>query len=218
MSIGKGNPMNLQNLQGIDYIELDADKLVNNLKQRWATILLLVVLFCTLAFLLTIFEAPSYSASAAVTLLDDKSDPVLDWRRIDINKQLLNDYQVLLGTNRLISKALKNINNPSAVDDIKSRLNIWADEKARIITVNYEDADKRLAAALPNELVRLLAEETYDIIPNRSLRVLYTAREQDQNSSANLPRRIMMGGLAGLIAGCILLLIPQSRKSLYQGE
>lgn len=210
--------MTSDNLKGIDYIEIDTEKLARSLKQRWGTMMLLVLLFCALAFLLTIFQHPVYSASAAVTLLDDASDPVLDWRRIDINKKLLHDYLGLLSTNRLISKALKNINSSADVDDVRSRLSIWADEVARIVHVSYEDTDKRLAAALPNELVRLLVDETHDIIPNRSLRVLYAAREQDQNSTRNYLRRILMGGLAGFFAGCILLLVPQSRKCLYQGE
>lgn len=206
------------NLKGIDYIEIDADKLIGNLKQRWGAMILLVLLFCTMAFLLTIFQPLSYSASAAVTLLDDDSDPVLDWRRIDINKQLFKDYMALISTNRLIAKALQNINSPDTVDDVRSRLSVRADEAARTLRISYEDTDKRLAAALPNELARLLIEETQDIIPNRSLRMLYTARIPDENSSGNLPRRIWIGGLAGLAAGCLLLLIPQSRKSRRQGK
>ncbi|MGF1504209.1 MAG: YveK family protein, partial [Anaerolineae bacterium] len=133
-----------------DYLDL--------LRKRWWLPLVSVFVVGLIGYLLTPAPEILYRSTVKV-LLNQSRVAIPDENTIREAQRIANTYAELMKVDRVIALVRQNVDSPSGVGDIRSRIEVDVVPNTNIMNISVEDPDPQMAADIANELVAVFIQQ-----------------------------------------------------------
>lgn len=171
-------------------------------------IILSLVLCAALAFSYTYFlVTPLYQATAKIYIVSASNDSVVNLSDLQIGASLTADYQELLLSRPLLQDVINNLSLNMDYKTLESMISITNTTDTRILKILVTSPDPQESANIANELVNQAGIYLPNIMETDSPNLVESAVAPNGKSSPSYSRNTMLGGLAGAILCCVVLLV-----------
>lgn len=186
--------------------EINLKELFDYLKERILVITIIVLAVLVVGCVYSIFlKTPMYKSQTTFVLVSDDGTAgggSYSQAEANLNKNLVATYSDLVKSNRVIDKVIKNLSLSYSVNGLKSRITVTNTTNTEIIKINVEDADRALAAAIANEIIKVFGEEIKEIYRLQNVSIVDKAVEAESAYNVNIVKDIIIYLLVGLVIAC----------------
>lgn len=185
---------------------VNIQQIVQTLKKRIVFILTTTLLFLILGAIVTFFiMIPRYEASTQILVNQSQEEnqeaPTTD---IESSRELISTYNVIMTSPAILEPVIENANFDGSVGELRSKINVSAEEESQVASVTVSDSDPEKAVILANTLGRTFEERIPNIMNIDNVSILSEAQLEESNNpvspnpSLNLIASLMIGLLVGI--------------------
>ena len=191
---------NNKRLYDEEEIEIDLGNLFFYLlKKKWA--ILLCTLIATLIGLIVngFMITPQYTASSRIYVLNKSSENTIAVQDIQMSKELLGDYEVLITGNNVTKEVIKEFDLDMKPEELSKKIKVTAPDNTRILQISVTDEDPKLAADIANLVWKIAGTQLKEIMGVDAVNLVYAAEMPKEPSSPDVIKNTILSGMAGLI-------------------
>ena len=167
-------------------------------------IILCLILGAAVAFSYTYFlVTPLYQATAKIYIVSASNDSVVNLSDLQIGASLTADYQELLLSRPLLQDVINNLSLNMDYNTLESMISITNTTDTRILKILVTSPDPQESADIANELVNQAGIYLPNIMETDAPNLVAPASK----SSPSYSKNTMLGGLAGAVLCCAVLLV-----------
>lgn len=178
-------------------------------------IILCLILGAAIAFGVTKFLiTPLYQATSSIYIVSASNNSVVNLTDLQIGAQLTADYQELLVSRPLLEDVIKNLDLKDAdgekamsVDALRDMIAVTNTSDTRILKITVTSPDPDESADIANELVDQACIYLPQIMETDEPNLVEEAIPPASKSSPSYSKNIMLGGLAGAVLCCGVLVL-----------
>ncbi|MBM6716085.1 capsular polysaccharide biosynthesis protein [Gemmiger formicilis] len=171
-------------------------------------IVLCLILGAAVAFSYTYFlVTPLYQATAKIYIVSASNDSVVNLSDLQIGASLTADYQELLLSRPLLQDVINNLSLNMDYKTLESMISISNTQDTRILKILVTSSDPQQSADIANELVRQAGIYLPNIMETDPPNLVEDAIAPSGKSSPSYSKNTMLGGLAGAVLCCAVLLV-----------
>lgn len=171
-------------------------------------IILCLILGAALAFSYTYFlVTPLYQATAKIYIVSASNDSVVDLSDLQIGASLTADYQELLLSRPLLQDVINNLSLDMDYKALEGMISITNTTDTRILKILVTSPDPQESADIANELVNQANIYLPNIMETDTPNLVESAIAPTSKSSPSYSKNTLLGGLAGAILCCAVLLV-----------
>lgn len=171
-------------------------------------IILCLILGAAVAFSYTYFlVTPLYQSTAKIYIVSASNDSVVDLSDLQIGASLTADYQELLLSRPLLQDVINNLSLNMDYKTLESMISITNTEDTRILKILVTSPDPQESANIANELVTQAGIYLPNIMETDPPNLVEDAVAPTAKSSPSYSKNTMLGGLAGAVLCCAVLLV-----------
>lgn len=167
-----------------------------------------------------------YKASATIIVSSQKgkddSSAAMTYNDYTLNIKLVNSYQVLCKTDRVLSQVIKETGIPLKVDQLSNKITVEAQKDTEIISISVEDKDPEIARKISNSLADVFQREVISIMKMDNVQVIDYAELPDApvwpNRMQNLVLALLVGFALGVGVALLIDYLDTTVKSTEQVE
>lgn len=196
-------------------------EILNTLKKRLWLIISIIFGALIISAIITFFiMTPQYEASTQILVNQSENEneqsPTTD---VESSRELISTYNVIITSPAILEPTIEKINYDSEVNDLRSKVNVSAEEESQIATVTVEDSDPQRAVMLANTISETFEEQIPNIMNVDNVSILSEAQLAESDApvspqpALNLILAIMIGTIAGIGLALLLDLLDKSIKS-----
>ena len=175
------------------------------LKKRILLIVLLTLIFGagTFAYARTMLIDYYQAYSVLIVSNSDSTTQVnsLTSSEYNLNIQLVNSYQVLCKTDRVLSQVVQELNLPYSANTLRSMVSVGSQSDTEIIRIGVTNADPQAAQLIANTLSKVFQKEVTEIMKMDNVQIIDEAQLPTAPSGPDRTKYTLMGILLGLAAG-----------------
>lgn len=177
------------------------------LKSRKWIILMIMVLFGTLAYSISRYVIPpTYEASTQILVVPkENGTEVLDSNQIQSSQGLINTYRIIMKSPIILSEVRENIRN--APENLEERIVIESEENSQVITIRATAGSGEMAAGIANELGEVFSNEIPNLMKVDNTQILSPAFVPNAPTEPNIMRNTAIGVMIGFILSSAFVLI-----------
>jgi capsular polysaccharide biosynthesis protein len=145
-----------------------------------------------------------YEASAMIIVSSQKGNQEsagMTYSDYNLNVQLVNSYQVLCKTDRVLSQVIKETGLPISIKDLGKKISVAAQKDTEIISISVEDINPATAQAIANSLADVFQREVVNIMKMDNVQIIDYAEYPEIPVRPNRIRNLILGLAVGLAAG-----------------
>lgn len=203
---------------------MSLNDLIKIIRKRWIFILIPVFLSGTATGLITwLFMEDIYEANAILIVSSQKNkqeDSSISYNDYALSVELVNSYQVLCKTNRILKQVIEETGLDLTTDQLAEKISVSAKADTEIIGIAVKDSDAAVAQNITNVLADVFEQEVARIMKMDNVQIIDYAELPQSPVSPNRVRNTALGLLIGLAAGIGLVimidLLDISIKSMEQ--
>ena len=171
-------------------------------------IILCLILGAAVAFSYTYFlVTPLYQATAKIYIVSASNDSVVDLSDLQIGASLTADYQELLLSRPLLQDVINNLSLNMDYKALEGMISITNTTDTRILKILVTSPDPQESADIANELVNQANIYLPNIMETDTPNLVESAIAPTSKSSPSYSKNTMLGGLAGAVLCCAVLLV-----------
>lgn len=175
------------------------------LKKRILLIALLTIVFGAGAFTYAKTMLVDYYQAYTVLIVSntDSSTAVnsLTSSEYNLNIQLVNSYQVLCKTDRVLGQVVQKLNLPYSVNTLKGMVSVISQSDTEIIRIFVTNTDPQMAQLIANTVSEVFQKEVADIMKMDNVQIIDEAQLPAAPTGPDRTKYAMIGVLLGLAAG-----------------
>ncbi|MGB3260082.1 YveK family protein [Paenisporosarcina sp.] len=184
-----------------------------SLQELFQTIKKRIILILTLTILATLisgivsyfFVTPVYQASTQLLVNKENSDtPILNISEIQTNLQLINTYNVIIKSPRILDIVRKELALDSlTTETLNSKINVSAVGESQVLTITVQDPDQFIARDIANTTASVFKREIIPIMNVDNVDILSkaTAKENQAPIKPNKMLNMAIAMVVGLMLG-----------------
>ena len=180
-------------------------EILSLLKKRILLIVLLTIVFGAGAFTYAKMILIDYYQTYAVLIVSntDSSTAVnsLTSSEYNLNIQLVNSYQVLCKTDRVLGQVVQKLNLPYSVNALKGMVSVGSQSDTEIIRIFVTDTDPQMAQLIANTVSEVFQKEVADIMKMDNVQIIDEAQLPAAPTGPDRTKYLLIGVLLGLAAG-----------------
>lgn len=182
---------------------------VKTLLEKWKTIVWAVLASVIIAFLVLAFLAEdSYVARISFYVGDPSGEAVVDINSLNTAKGLVNDYLVLLKSDRVLDQVVQFINRPGySLGKVRGMIDAQTIQNTSMFEVKVTTNKATLSADVANFIGYLLPYEAEEIFQKAFLKVIDSAKVPVNADYSKWQVCIVISGLLGFGIAVIGVLI-----------
>lgn len=191
-------------------MEIDLMDLLTTLWENIVSIALSACCVALLAYLyVSLTTVPTYTASATMYVINAQdSDASLTYSDLQSSTQLINDSRQLILSNRVIEKAIDNLELEGiTAGQIKSSMSVTIQDDTRFLKVAVVDTDPYRAADIANMICEVSCEAFQEIMNIDKASVVDTATIPSSPSGPNVKKYVFGGAFIGALIMILVVLI-----------
>jgi len=183
-----------------------------SLKELFATLrkrLALIVMITALATMTSgiisyFFITPIYQSSTQILVNQAKGDQsTFQYNEIQTNLQLINTYNVIIKSPRILDKVIDRMNIDESVDSLNEKITVNSEKDSQVVNISVQDENPERAARIANTIATVFQSEIKQIMNVDNVNILSTA-EVKENPSPVKPQPVLNMAIAfvvGLMSG-----------------
>jgi len=187
------------------------EKILLLIRKRLLLILLLGVMCGTGVFLYTKFMYADYYQAYSVLIVNntDSTTPVnsLTSSEYNLNIQLVNSYQVLCKTDRVLRQVIQELGLPYSTNILKKMIAVTSEDNTEIIRINVTNVDPAMTQQIANTLSKVFQKEVIEIMKMDNVQIIDEAQLPTLPSGPDRISYAVKGLIFGVTAGVILSLL-----------
>jgi len=175
------------------------------LKKRMILIVLLSVIIGIGAFAYTQLILVDYYQSYAVLIVSNTDSSTLvnslTSSEYNLNIQLVNSYQVLCKTDRVLGQVVQELKLPYSVNALKGMVSVSSQSDTEIIRICVTHTDPLIAQQIANTVAKVFQKEVAEIMKMDNVQIIDEARLPSAPTGPDRTKYVLLGVLLGLAAG-----------------
>ncbi|MDY4813596.1 MAG: Wzz/FepE/Etk N-terminal domain-containing protein [Ruminococcus sp.] len=148
------------------------------------------------------FIKPTYQSTAKIYVVSASSDSVVDLSDINVGSSLASDYEELILSYPVLSKAADNLDLDMSVGELKNKISIENVDDTRILNITATTTDPRDSMEIANEVMDISIKYLPDTMSTNAPNVAERARLQETKVAPNYGKYTLVGALLGFVLCC----------------
>lgn len=183
---------------------INLKELLGTIKKRISLILSVTLITIILSAFITFFIlTPKYEASTQILVNQSQNNnEELSSTDLQSSRELISTYNVIMTSPAILEPVIERSNFNGSIGDLRSKINVEAEEESQVATVTIEDESPQVAVNLVNTLAQTFEEEISNIMDVDNVSILAEAQIEDSNSPVS-PQPIL-NLFVGFIIGALL--------------
>lgn len=198
--------------------DLDLEKLLLALLNKWWVFLLCVVLGIVLsAYYTTQWVTPMYEASVTIYVNNSGRDQKVDYitnSNLETSQKLVNTYIYIIRSDTVLEKVNHVSDFGMTAKELRSCLRASQKGQTEIFDVKITHKDPEMAARIANAVAEVAPGEIENFVVGSSTKVIDYAKVPTQPSSPSLFRNVLLGASIGFVIAavyCTILFLSDVR-------
>jgi len=197
-------------------------ELLETLKKR----LLLIVSITLIAAIISgvvsyYFLTPIYQASTQILVNQKQKDQSLyNSNEVQTNLQLINTYNVIITSKRILNIVSEELNLNMSYDQLKGKITVGSEKDSQVVNLSVQDPDAKVAAEIANKTAEVFKKQIVDIMKVDNVSILADA-DVSENPAPIKPRPLLNVAIAivvGLMAGVGLAFLLEYFNNTIKNE
>jgi capsular polysaccharide biosynthesis protein len=118
-----------------------------------------------------------------------------------LNVNLVNSYQVLCKTDRVLSQVIKETGLPLTVDELRPKINVSSKTDTEIISIAVKDNNPEVAQRIANSLADVFQKEVVNIMKMDNVQIIDYASLPIEPIAPNRVLNVLLATIAGFMVG-----------------
>lgn len=191
-------------------VEIDVMDLLTTLWNNAVSIVLSACCVALLAYLyVSLAKVPTYTSSATMYVINaQNAESSLTYADLQSSTQLINDSQELILSDRVIKKAIENLElEDMTAEQLRGSMSVTIQGETRFLKVAVVSTDPYRAADLANMICEVACEAFEDIMNIDKASVVDTAVVPSAPSGPNVKGFVLGGAFIGAFAMILFVMI-----------
>ena len=191
-------------------MEIDIRELIQIIRKRiWVIIsfTLIAIFLSGIVSVLFLDEVYESSTTLIVSKQSDGNNNDLQISDINLARNLVDTYSVIIKSNRVLESVLSDLNLNMTLGNLKSKINVSAEGNTEIIRIKVEDTIPERAKDIANSLANVFIREVNLLLKMENVQVIDTARLPNSPIRPRVFMNIAIAGMLGLMIGLGLVLL-----------
>ena len=191
-------------------MEIDIRELIQIIRKRiWVIIsfTLIAIFLSGIVSVLFLDEVYESSTTLIVSKQSDGNNNDLQISDINLARNLVDTYSVIIKSNRVLESVLSDLNLNMTLGNLKSKINVNAEGNTEIIRIKVEDTIPERAKDIANSLANVFIREVNLLLKMENVQVIDTARLPNSPIRPRVFMNIAIVGMLGLMIGLGLVLL-----------
>ena len=177
--------------------EIDLLELLSVLMANAKWIIAAVLIFAVAAFTFTrYFITPMYRSTGSIYVVSSK-DSVINLSDFQMGNYLASDYEKVVYTWEVLHQTRQNLALDYSQDKLRGMVRVNNPANTRILEITVESPNAQEAAAIANELMRVVSNYVVNVMETEKPNILSEALVPSRRYSPSLTRNTMLGGVLG---------------------
>lgn len=192
------------------------------LKKRIGFIITITVGVLLLSAIITFFLlVPKYEASTQILVNQSQNGAQEEITSTDLqsSRELISTYNIILTSPAILEPTIEESNFEGSIEELRSKINVSAEEESQVATVTVEDTEPETAVNLVNTLAQTFEQQIPQIMEVDNVSILSEAQLSDSNTpvfpqpALNLAGGLVIGLLIGVGLAFFLEYLDKTLKS-----
>ncbi|WP_062108606.1 YveK family protein [Bacillus niameyensis] len=180
-------------------------ELMQTLRKRMTLIVLITVAAMAISGAVSFFAlTPIYQSTTQLLVNQAKSDqPTYNPSEIQTNLQLINTYNVIIKTPRILDKVVEGLDLDMSANQLMNKITVQSAKDSQVVNITVQDPDPNQAAAIANKVAEVFQKDIVALMSVDNVNIL-TKAEVGENASPVKPQpllNIAIAAVVGLMAG-----------------
>ncbi len=186
--------------------EISISDLINILKSRWISLLVVGILVAAISFAYSsFFIVPQYRATAQMFVdtrreSSDGKDTYIQSSHITAAKELASTYVYIIKTNTVLNAVINDLGLDMSYSALSSKISVSVVDETQILKVNVTDENKDRALKIAQKLVELTPTIINAKIDSGKLILIDDPAVSKNPVSPNIANNTLIGFLVGVVA------------------
>ena len=191
-------------------MEIDIRELIQIIRKRiWVIIsfTLIAIFLSGIVSVLFLDEVYESSTTLIVSKQSDGNNNDLQISDINLARNLVDTYSVIIKSNRVLESVLSDLNLNMTLGNLKSKINVNAEGNTEIIRIKVEDTIPERAKDIANSLANVFIKEVDTLLKMENVQIIDIARVPNSPIRPRVFMNIAIVGMLGLMIGLGLVLL-----------
>ncbi len=185
--------------------EIDLVEIIGALLKHWWVLLLTMCIGIGLMFLYTRYiVVPEYQSSVSFYVNNgQRSEDKISTSDISASQSLVDTYIVILKYGTTLDAVREDTNISYSASELSRKIKCAAINDTEVFQVTVSDPSPEQAATIARSIEKILPDKVSEVIEGSTVRIVRKPTVPTNPSSPNLVKNLLLGGIAGLVLGCI---------------
>ena len=191
-------------------MEIDIRELFQIIRKRLWIIISFILVAVLLSGIVSMFFLDDIYESSTTLIVSKQSDGNnndLQISDINLARNLVDTYSVIIKSNRVLESVLSDLNLDMTLSNLKSKINVSAEGNTEIIRINVEDTIPERAKDIANSLANVFIKEVDTLLKMENVQIIDIARVPNSPIRPRVFMNIAIAGMLGLMIGLGLVLL-----------
>lgn len=152
-------------------------------------------------FMKDIYQASSTIIVSSQKNKQDSNTAAMTYSDYTLNVQLVNSYQVLCKSDRVLNQVLKETGLPLDIKTLGDKITVESQKNTEIFSISVEDKDPTVAQKISNSLADVFQREVISIMKMDNVQVIDYAELPQTPIKPNRIQNLLLALLVGLALG-----------------
>lgn len=181
------------------------EKIVKLFLEKWyifVAFLALCLIACTVYYFAMVEEY--YVAATTIYVTEEVTDEKNENTELMVNEKRAKDYKVIATSNRVLNKVREKF--PSAVINPKN-ISVSEYPDTRIFMLSMKHENPHIAAAVVNEITKVMMSEVEDIISKNNIKIIDFAETPTVPRKGNIYKYYILAVIGALFLSLLVVLL-----------
>lgn len=155
-----------------------------------------------------VFITPMYTSTTKLYVINKQnSENNITYTDLQTGNLLTNDYIIQVKGTKVLSQVISELNLTDTEDELASRITVSNPENSRFIVISVSDKDPVVAQQIASCVAKVSSDVVKEVMDLEKVNVAEEANLPLEESSPNLKKNVLLGGVAGVFVSLLLIVV-----------
>ena len=186
---------------------IDLKKLLISIREnKWFLIVSIILSVGLMSLYLFFISTPIYQSRTQILINQtDKKDVALQVTSVQTNLDLIDTYNVIIKSPRILGKVSKELKNQYSEDELTEAIQVSNATNSQIIDIKVESSNPNSAAIIANTTAYIFKKEITSIMKVDNVSILSEAKIEAKAIKPQKPMMLISSVFIGVFIGFLIL-------------
>ena len=189
--------------------EIDLKEIAIAILDRiWIVISVGIACALLVGIITKVFITPMYTSTTKLYVINKQSsENNITYTDLQTGNLLTNDYIIQVKGTKVLSQVISELNLTDTEDELASRITVSNPENSRFIVISVSDKDPVVAQQIASCVAKVSSDVVKEVMDLEKVNVAEEANLPLEESSPNLKKNVLLGGVAGVFVSLLLIVV-----------